>query len=415
MINLTKKKFNKFPNSNKAMIYLMWIFTFWHLISTLFISIFIFKFQSDISHVITYNIIFFISCFIWFSWIWYIYSVLQKNVKSMYYISYFLLIISYIYLLLFNSSIIWIYIFWLLHWAWFWVFWSVVHANELTNIKDKDRDFYSSLISAWWNILQIITPLLVSIVFIFWNYIDFDWYYILFIIIPIVYLISFLFIKDIWDYVPSMVKKKDFTNFFNLKKYFWWQSYIFFSWATFALRLITVPIIAILLLKSEINVWIFESIMWAISVFIVLYLSHIRNKWNRLRILLIITTLLLLAYLLFTLYFNVFWYIIFSLILIILLPLYRVSEHVYDLKIMDSIKAKGSDFFPSMLFREFTINFARISVLLIWLYLTDLYGNDLELLLKILLIITWFMYLLTWFSIKMHVIYENHENIKNLD
>jgi len=415
MFNLTKKKFNDFPKSNKAMIYLMWIYHFWNLISTLFISIYIFKLESNISNVIIYNIIFFTTVFLWFDWLWYLYSQIKKSVKSIYYIWYTIFILSFTILLLFWSTILWIYIFWAFYWFAFWAFRCAVHANELTNIKDKDRDFYSSLISAWWNILQIITPLIVSFIFIIANKINYNWYYILFFVIPIVYMISFIFIKDTWDYIPTKINNKDIKNFFNFKKYIWWHTYIFLTWVTHALKVVAIPIIAILILKNEVNIWFFESVMWIVSFFIIIFLSHKRNTWNRIKILWIISILILLCYIFFSLYFNLYWYIIFSLILIILNPLYRVSEHVYDLKIMDTIKNRNSDFFPSMLLRETIIWPARIFILFVSLYLVTIYWDNLELLLKILLIISWFMYFFTWFAIKMHVKYENHDKIKDLD
>jgi len=104
MFNLTKKKFNDFPKSNKAMIYLMWIYHFWNLISTLFISIYIFKLESNISNVIIYNIIFFTTVFLWFDWLWYLYSQIKKSVKSIYYIWYTIFILSFTILLLFDPQ-----------------------------------------------------------------------------------------------------------------------------------------------------------------------------------------------------------------------------------------------------------------------------------------------------------------------
>ena len=82
---------------------------------------------------------------------------------------------------------------------------------------------------------------------------------------------------------------------------------------------------------------------------------------------------------------------------------------------MDTIKNRNSDFFPSMLLRETIIWPARIFILFVSLYLVTIYWDNLELLLKILLIISWFMYFFTWFAIKMHVKYENHDKIKDLD
>lgn len=414
MYKLTKTKFNNFPLSNKSMIYLMWIYSFWQFIAALFINIYIFKIDNDITNVIIYNIIFFSSNLLWFSGLGYILSIYKINIRTMYYLSYIVFILSFIFLLLFKNNIVWSYIFWFIYGTGLGSFWCAVHANELNNIADENRDFYSSLISAGWNILQIITPLLVSVVFYFSSLFSINWYYLLFIIIPIVYLISFLFIKNTWLYIPSKINKDDVKNFFNLKKYFWWQAYIFFTGMLWAFKIVILPIIAIILLKNEVNVWIFESIMWVISFFLVIFLSHIRNAKNRLIILFWVTLVIFLVHLLFSFSFNIYTYILFNLSLVILSPIFRVSEHVYDLKIMDTIKNPDSDFFPSMVLREFTLAISRISTLILCLFLVYYSNYSLETLLKIFLILNGLSYLLVYISIKLHFKYENHNNLENL-
>ncbi len=414
MYKLTKTKFNNFPLSNKSMIYLMWIYSFWQFIAALFINIYIFKIDNDITNVIIYNIIFFASCLLWFSGVGYILSLYKINIRTMYYLSYIVFILSFIFLLLFKNNIVWSYIFWFIYGTWLGSFWCAVHANELNNIADENRDFYSSLISAGWNILQIITPLLVSVLFYFSSFFSINWYYLLFIIIPIVNLISFLFIKNTWVYIPSKITKDDVINFFNLKKYFWWQAYIFFTGMLWAFKIVILPIIAIILLKNEVNVWIFESIMWLISFFLVIFLSHIRNAKNRLIILFWVTLVIFLVHLLFSFSFNIYTYIFFNLSLVILSPIFRVSEHVYDLKIMDTIKNTDSDFFPSMILREFTLAISRISTLILCLLLVFYSTYSIETLLKIFLILNGLSYLFVYISIKLHFKYENHNNIENL-
>lgn len=233
MLKQTKEKFNNFPTSNKSMIYLMWIYNFWQYIAWLFIWIYIFKINNDISYVINYNLIFFVACYLWFSWIWYIISYMKKSIKNVYYLSYTIMIFSFSILFLLENNIYGAYLFWLIYWIWFWSFWCAVHTNELTNIEDKNRDFYSSMISAWWNIIEIIAPLIVTFIFFITEKNKINWYYILFIIIPIVYLTSFVFIKNTREYVPTKTKKIDINNFYNFKKYLWWQFYMFFYMSNF--------------------------------------------------------------------------------------------------------------------------------------------------------------------------------------
>jgi hypothetical protein len=52
------KDFNKLPKSNKAMIYLMWIYGAGGIIGSLFVNIYIFSFNKEILDVLYYNIVF---------------------------------------------------------------------------------------------------------------------------------------------------------------------------------------------------------------------------------------------------------------------------------------------------------------------------------------------------------------------
>jgi len=102
-----------------------------------------------------------------------------------------------------------------------------VHTQELKNIENKNRDFYSSSISAGRNIISIFSPLLIAFVFYISEIFHFDGYLILFLFLPFVYLFSFVFISDIDSYIPSKIRKVDFKNFFNLKKYKYGHFYFF--------------------------------------------------------------------------------------------------------------------------------------------------------------------------------------------
>ena len=106
--------------------------------------------------------------------------------------------------------------------------------------------------------------------------------------------------------------------------------------------------------------------------------------------------------------FNIYWYIIFTLIGLLLNPLYRISEHVFDLKLMDTIKVKWSDFYPAMILREISLWVWRVSILFLFIYLVKIWlGTDD--ILRIALISIWIFLILAWWSIALHMKYENKE------
>lgn len=181
---------------------------------------------------------------------------------------------------------------------------------------------------------------------------NFNTYLILFCTLPFVYLTSFLFIRNIDTYIPKKIIKKDIINFFDFSKYKFWHFYFLSNWIDFWLANVINIWAGIFLLKTEMSIWLFNSILTLISVFLLIYLSHRREEKNRLKYFFYLTILMSGLYMYFWFYFSLISYIIFSLILLLIRPMFRVSEHVYDLSMMDNIKTWESDFFPAMLFRE---------------------------------------------------------------
>lgn len=402
MFKKFRKKLNKLPKSNKSMIYLMWIYSVWNIISHIFINIYVFSLNKNIYDVLEYNLFFVTATFIGFSFLGFLMSIFKKNIKYMYYLAYSLFILAFILILIFSWKF-WTLLFASIYWLGFGSFRCAVHTQELVNIKDKTRDFYSSVISSGTNIINIIVPLFVSFIFfIVKKYFNFSPYIVLFLVLPFVYFISFKFIHNIWDYIPSKIKKKDVKNFFNLKKYLFGQLYILSVWLYQWLFWSLFPIIAITILKTEVNVWFFEWIITFISTFVIVFLSTKRNIKNRIKFMWIISVLIFINITIFAFNFNLIWYIIYSLVSIILTPLYRISEHVFDLKLMDTIKAKWSDFFPAMIFREITLWLWRVFIIFILILLYYKWFNNEEII-QFGLISIWILIIFAWISISLHM------------
>ncbi len=405
MIKLFLQNFRKLPESNKAMVYLMWIYSVWALIAYTFINIYVFKIHNSFKDIIIYNILLFTSNFFWFSIIWWIMSILKKNIKNLFYIAYLFFILSFLSLFIFKQNAI--YIFWILYWLWNGSFRCAVHTQELKNIEDINRDFYSSSISAWRNILQIITPLLISLIFYITNILNFDWYLILFLTLPALYLSSFFIIKKIDSYTPKKITLLDFKNFFNFKKYKFWHLYfLVWWWLIRSLEMVLIPIISIVLLKNEINIGLFQWILTILSTYVVINLSSKRNKNTRLKYFFIISILIFISNITLWLYFSLSIFVFFSLATILLSPIFRVSEHVYDLELMDYIKTDDNDFYPAMIMRDFVTWIWRILALIILYILLESSTIDTINILKSWLILRWFFIILTPFTILLRQKYE---------
>ena len=402
--------FNTLPLSNKSMVYLMWIYGFGSIITGTFVNIYIFKVHNSFIEILFYNVAFFSATFIGFSLFGWIMSILQGNIKNMYYLSYVLFIVSFLFLLVYWGYQTWyIYLFWALFGLWNGSFWNAVHTQELKNISDSDRDFYSSSISAGKNIIAILTPFLIALIFTLANIFQFDGYIILFWILPLLYLTSFLFIKNIESYTPKQITIDDARNFFNLGKYWFGHLYFFVWWILAWITTSVMATVSIVLLKNEVNIWLFQWILTILSILLVVHLSHKRNRDNRFHYFAIICLWLCINYVVFGIFFGVFGFILSSLLSLFLNPLFRVSEHVYDLSLMDSIKTQNNDFYPAMVMRESILWLWRISGISILFLICTIYWGSIETTLSIWVILSGISYMLLAGSV---YLWERYERIE---
>ena len=75
---------------------------------------------------------------------------------------------------------------------------------------------------------------------------------------------------------------------------------------------------------------------------------------------------------------------------------------------MDTIKVKWSDFYPAMILREIPLWVWRVSILFLFIFLVKIWlGTDD--ILRIGLISIWIFLILAWWSIALHMKYENKE------
>lgn len=391
--------FNMLPESNKAMVYLMWIYGVGEIITNTFVNIYIFKIHNSLLHIIIYNILSFTSTLLGFSFLWWLMSLWKKNIKNMYYISYILFIFAFVELLLSKWNLLGGYLFWIIFSFGNGAFWNAVHTQELKNIKNKNRDFYSSSISAGKNIISMIIPFFVSFFFLIGEKFNFDAYILLFLILPLIYLFSFLFINRIESYIPQKIEKEDLKNFFNFRKYKYGHIYFLIGWFLLAINTAIIPIISLIILKNEINIGLFQWILVIISTYFIIHLSHKRQEKTRLQYFFVICLLIALNFIVFWFSFNFISFLIFSLASIILSPIYRVSEHVYDLSLMDNIKTDNNDFYPAMILREIVLWIGRICALVLLLFFVNLELFENEVILRIWLISEWIAILLLFVSI----------------
>lgn len=379
MFQKFSESFNKLPSSNKSLVYLMWIYSFGALIGNLFIIIYIYKFNQSINDLIIYGFLHSISIFIWFGLIWYLIALFQKSIRYLFMFSYIAFIFSILWLLFFWDSYIGIYSYAVLFWLWIWMYWNAAHTQELANITNKERDFYSSSVAIWKNILQVCVPLLVALIFFIGWHLNLDGYIILFALLPLTYLLSFYFIWDIQDYTPKKITFHDIKNTFDFKKYKYGNLNFILQWFQTIITAVILPLIWFYMLKTEINIWLLEWSLAIMSVLLIIFFSFRREENTRLKYLAFFAVLYFFNYMFLALHFYLLGFVIFSLLALVIKPLFRVSTHVYDLSIMDNVKTATNDFYPAMIMREFFLLLGRILWLSVLIFIVTYYNfTDIE-------------------------------------
>lgn len=363
----------------------MWIYNLWQVVANIFISLYIYKINNNFFDIVIYNGIFFTAIMLWFVGFWFFATLKSLSIRLFYQIWYILFALAFMQLLFFDN-IVWIYIFSVLYGLWMWLYWNAVHTQELAYVDKKQRNYYSSFVSIWKNLIESLFPLIIAVIFYVSNYYNFDWYYILFLMLIWVYFYAFLFTKNIKNYSPNKINVSDLKHFCNLKKHKFWNLYYINGWLVLLLRFMVIPIITIYYLKNEVNIWLFQALLAIISSFVIVHISYRREKSDNFKYYAFFTVLIALNYFLLNFYLSFIGFVVFSLLLLLLIPLHRVSEHIYDLETMDNVKHENNDFYPTMLFREILLWLWRILGFMYVVSIFLLFQDNIELVIRMLLI-----------------------------
>ncbi len=122
-----------------------------------------------------------------------------------------------------------------------------------------------------------------------------------------------------------------------------------------------------------------------------------------------ITIFIALNFLILSANFTLAGYIFYSIMTILLHPLYSLSEYAYTMKTISHITTKDSDFFPAMISREIVLYIGRFFILIIFGLIIYFSVFSLENILKIALILQAVFRVLIWFAAYFFEKFESRE------
>lgn len=388
------KNFKKFDKIHLSLIYLLQIYSIWNTVWSLLMNIYVYKYFGSLNGLFLYNTIIYIFLFLGFVLISFIISWFKLNIKLWYYIAYLMFIIWFTMLYFWWKNEIIVYLFTFFFGIWSGSFRASNHYYEMSDIDVQKRDFYSSSVTLIKNIVTILVPFLISLVFIISDKINFDGYKIMFLLMPLIYFTSIFYIKNLSTIFAKKIKFKDITKNFHIKELYVNLYYIFWVQTTFVPKL-TLTILTIYILETEIKIWVYKGLLWLVSIFITAFLSTKRNESNRLKIMTIFAILIFINYIFLGFNMNFIWLLIYSIINYILSPGFDISRKVYYMKYMWTSKKTDWDYFPKIIFREFFLLIWRFLFLIPYLFFIKFSNFSLENLIKFWIFYCWIIYFFT--------------------
>jgi len=341
------------------MLYLHWIYGFVSSITGVFVQIYIYQLFHDVRINVLAQAILFTGIVVGFSVLGYLFSLLRANLKWGYLYAFIVLAGSFIFLHgdIGRAQALW---FMFCYGIGLGLYWLTLHTFELTETKNEERDLYSSLLSAGDQVISLLGPVVATITFYLSTNMGWGSYTLLFIISPIIYLLGLPLFRYIRAYHPQPIEWNDVIHFLQDRKNRFSHLYFFVRSANYGFSKVAFPLAAVIFLGTEMSVGLFNSFFAVLSVFSLVYLSRFRHTENRLVFLFVITTLQIIIALILAGTFSFWMFILFSLASIILSPLARVSQHVIDLETMETLGRRDTDFYATMVLRDFALWVWRI-------------------------------------------------------
>lgn len=359
----------------RSLLYLFWIYVFVNSLVSTFIQIAIFKMFSNLQTNIIAVMFSFTGIMFGFCVFGYILSHYRLDAKQGFYYSFIsfaagILILSQV------TTIPMAYLATFMYGLGGGFFWLTIHTYELTETKDEERDFYSSILSSGQKLIQIIGPLFATgIIWVSLYVLHVSSFALLFVVAPLFYLLGLFCFKGMQDYRPVRIEFEDITHFFSEKRNRFAQIYIAGGGIQHFVGNVVAPLALFYILGTELHVGVYSTVAACISLVLVFILGHFRNKRNRMFLFGVSAVGISLLNVILGYNLTFIALIIFTIGETILKPIMNVSDHVVALQTMESIGRTNRDFYATMILRDFSLWVYRMLAGVILLLISLVYNS----------------------------------------
>lgn len=344
--------------SLRSLIFLYWIYAFAGGLIGVFTQIYLYQKFTSLSLNVIATMVFYTGIMVGFTVPGILATYLRLNIKRGFLWSFIAMAAAILYLLRIDSvASAYLAMF-------FWgfgngIYWLTVNTFELTETKDEERDFYSSILNAGNQILSFVGPASATALIWLSQYVfHTGTFTLLFTVAPTVYLLGFFCFKSIRDYYPPRIEWADVKHFFVDRRNQAAQVYTLGNGIEQTLGVTIPPLATLFILGTVLKVGIYSTFAAIFSAVCILFVARYRKPSRRLLIygLTMIGIVLATAWLGYA--FTLTALIIYTAVLAFLSPLQNISTHVFDLKIME-VGRKETDFYATMILRDIALWFWR--------------------------------------------------------
>jgi MFS family permease len=231
-------------------------------------------------------------------------------------------------------------------------FWLTIHTYELMESRDHERDIYSTFLSAGDQIITLASPAFATLLIWLSHHLGLGDYTLLFLATPPIFLLGLPSLGALKDYRPEPMAKHDLVHFVADRRNQAAEIYLLGGAASHILSNALIPLAAITVLGSALNVGGFNTIFAIAGALALLAVGSRRRPENRLLILGLSSIVLIALNLMLGYSLTIVTLVVYTIGTSIMQPISRVSQHVIDLKTMDGMAHCASDFYPAMILRD---------------------------------------------------------------
>jgi YQGE family putative transporter len=375
MVASLVRRFMTMRPSVRALVFLYWIYAFASGLVGIFVQIFLYQKFTSIPLNMLATMANYTGIMLGFGFPGLAAARFRLNLKGGFFWS-FLITGGALSLLLFINSVtsaLWVMLLWGFGQG---MYWLTVNTFELSETKDAERDFYSSMLNAGNQILSLLGPAAsASLIWLSGSVLHLGTFTLLFIAAPLVYLLGFFCFSSIRDYRPQPVTCADVTHYFTDRRNVRAQLYTGGMGFQQALGVTVPPLAVLFVLGTALRVGLYNMFFAIFSALCILAVAQYRTHENRLKIYGVTTLGLVSVITLFGYLLNFIGLVIYTFFEGVLSPLNNVSSHVTDLASME-IGRGESDFYATMILRDFMLWVWRMLGGAVFLSLVTLFTNE---------------------------------------